>query len=91
MFVFRFEMDMADRIRKALRVADVSVQELAEIVGMNRNTVSAWINGRGKPSEAQLRKIAMRTGAPLEWLQTGEAPAAVPGPDGGASSGNTRG
>lgn len=81
-FVFRFEMDMADRIRKALRVADVSVQEIAEVVGINRNSVSAWINGRGKPSEAHMTKIAMRTGAPKQWLLTGELNEGSPSPSG---------
>lgn len=82
MYVFRFEMDMADRIRKALRVAEVSVNEIAEVVGMNRNTISAWINGRAKPNDSQLKKIALRTGAPVEWLKTGEY-----GPNGGGNTG----
>lgn len=84
MFVFRFEMDMADRIRKALRVSEVSVHEIAEVVGINRNMVSAWINGRAKPNDTQLKKISMRTGAPVEWLKSGDMYAG--GPDGGRSN-----
>ncbi len=82
MFVFRFEMDQADRMRKALRVSDVSVQEIADSVGVNRNTVSAWINGRGKPNQRQLAAFALRTGAPIEWLKSGEFEGV--GPDGGS-------
>jgi len=84
MFVFRFEMDMADRIRKALRVSEVSVHEIAEVVGINRNMISAWINGRAKPNDVQLKKIAMRTGAPLVWLKSGDLHGF--GPDGGITN-----
>ena len=75
-------MDLADRMRKALRVSEVGVQEVADAVGINRNAVSAWINGRVKPSDAHLRKFAMRTGAPLHWLKTGEENEGTPSPDG---------
>ncbi|MFC8038729.1 helix-turn-helix domain-containing protein [Paenarthrobacter sp. NPDC057355] len=91
MFVFRFEMDLADRMRKALRVSDVSVQEIADVVGMNRNTISAWINGRAKPNDRQLAAFAMRTGAPIDWLKTGDY-AGQGGPnDGGPLESNTGG
>lgn len=85
MYVFRFEMDIHDRMRKALRVADVSVQEIADAVGINRNSVSAWLNGRAKPSELQLKKFAMRTGAPLGWLVSGDIKAPAPSPGGGGA------
>ena len=91
MFVFRFEMDQADRIRKALRVSEVSVNEIAEVVGINRNMISAWINGRAKPNENQLRKIAMRTGAPVEWLKTGSYAGQTGPNDGGPLESNTGG
>ncbi|MFF5793948.1 helix-turn-helix domain-containing protein [Paeniglutamicibacter sp. NPDC012692] len=87
MYVFRFEMDIHDRMRKALRVADVSVQEIAEAVGINRNSVSAWLNGRSKPNDIQLKKFALRTGAPLEWLVKGEIKEHAPSPNGGGARG----
>ena len=69
------EFDRADRMRKALRVAGISVQDIAEYLGVARNTVSTWINGRIDPSIQTVRLWALRTGVPYEWLQTGEPPA----------------
>ena len=79
------QFDLADRLRKALRVADVSVQEIADYLGVSRNTVGAWINGRVVPGKAFIRLWAMRTGVPFEWLQTGESPGQG-GPGPGAQS-----
>jgi transcriptional regulator with XRE-family HTH domain len=67
--------DLADRMRKALRTSDLSVQQIAERLEVSRNTVSAWINGRNKPRRRDLRDFALGTGVPLAWLETGE-----PGP-----------
>lgn len=70
----RFEFDAADRIRRALRVSGVSVQELADALEVNRNTVGNWINGHTTPRRRDLMAIAMRTGFPHKWLETGEVP-----------------
>ena len=76
------QFDLADRLRKALRVADVPVQEIADYLGVSRNTVGSWINGRVVPQTAFIRLWAMRTGVPFEWLATGESPH-PDNPDGG--------
>lgn len=60
--------DTADRMRKALREADLGVQEMADYLGVARNTVSTWINGRIEPSMQTLRLWALRTGVSFEWL-----------------------
>ena len=60
--------DLADRMRKSLRHADVGVQEMADYLGVARNTVSTWINGRVEPSTQTLRLWAMRTNVSYEWL-----------------------
>lgn len=73
------EFDRADRMRKALRVAGISVQEIAEYLGVARNTVSTWINGRIDPSTQTMRLWALRTGVPYEWLLTGTVPDQRPG------------
>lgn len=65
------DWDVADRLRKALRTADVGVQEMAEYLGVSRNTVSTWINGRIEPKVSTLRLVAMRCGVDYEWLRTG--------------------
>jgi transcriptional regulator with XRE-family HTH domain len=72
--------DLADRMRKALRVGGVSVQEVADSLEVSRNAVSSWINGRNKPRHRDLRDFALRTGVPLPWLETGEAGPSDDGP-----------
>lgn len=68
------EFDLADRIRKAMRVRDLSVQEVADALGVNRNTIGNWMNGRAHPSTPAMMAFSSVVGVPLEWLQTGTAP-----------------
>ena len=68
------EFDLADRIRKAMRVRDLSVQEVADALGVNRNTIGNWTNGRATPSTPALMAFSSVVGVPLVWLQTGTAP-----------------
>lgn len=65
------EFDQADRMRKAMRVAGVSVAEMAEYLGVTRESVGRWINGRTAPSTQTLRLWSTRTGVSLEWLIDG--------------------
>jgi transcriptional regulator with XRE-family HTH domain len=73
------EWDVADRMRKALRHADLGVQEIADYLGVSRNTASTWINGRIVPSTQTLRLWAMRCGVSYEWLND-DPDAISPGP-----------
>jgi transcriptional regulator with XRE-family HTH domain len=73
------EWDLADRLRKALRTSGTGVQEIADYLGVARNTVSTWINGKITPSKQTQRLWALRCGVPYEWLVAGE----FPSPDGG--------
>jgi len=75
----RLQFDQADRLRRALRVAQISVQDMAAYLQVSRNTVTAWINGRARPRRRDLAAFAMRTGFPIEWLEFGQ----MPGGDGG--------
>ena len=68
----RFAFSQGDRMRKAMDVAGISVNELAAEFGVNRNTVSRWLNDLNEPSVKTLKVFAMRTGAPLAWLITGD-------------------
>lgn len=78
--------DVADRMRKALRHADVGVQEIADYLGVNRNTVSNWINGRIEPSVQTVRLWAMRCGVPYEWICHGSLRPCDPAPPGRRSN-----
>jgi transcriptional regulator with XRE-family HTH domain len=62
--------DTADLLRKALRHAGVGVGEMAEYLGVERNTVGRYINGRTTPDVRTLRLWAMRCGVPYESLCT---------------------
>jgi transcriptional regulator with XRE-family HTH domain len=66
--------DRVDRMRKALRLADMEVNELAGLLGVSRNTVSSWINGRVDPKRASLMAFAHFTDVPYEWLELGIIP-----------------
>jgi transcriptional regulator with XRE-family HTH domain len=68
------EWDLADRLAKALRVADTSVSEMALYLGVHRNTVSAWVNGRTPISGPAVRAWSTRTGVDHDWLVTGRHP-----------------
>lgn len=79
--------DLADRLNKSLRHADVSVQQMADYLEVHRNTISAWLHGRGKaPTRAMLVSWAVATGVDYEWLAHGKEPDDGPG---GGSSANT--
>ncbi len=68
------EFDLADRIRKALRVSGLGVGVIAERLEVNRNTIGNWINGHIHPSVQSLYAIATLTGVPFEWLKNGDNP-----------------
>jgi transcriptional regulator with XRE-family HTH domain len=65
------EWDLADRMRKSLRVSGVGVQEMADYLDVARNTVSTWINGKIVPSTQTQRLWALRCGVSYEWLHSG--------------------
>ena len=79
------EFDKADRLRKSLQHAGVGVQEMASYLDVSRGSISNWISGRVVPSKQTMRLWAIRCGVPLAWLETGQAPALPPGPDGCAA------
>lgn len=79
------EWDTADRMRKALREADIGVQEIADYLGVSRNTVSTWINGRIAPSTQTLRLWSLRCGVSYAWLT-----ASPSGPSGRRERSDTR-
>lgn len=77
--------DVADRMRKSLRVSGSGVQEMADYLGVARNTVSSWINGRIRPSRQTLILWAMRTGVTVAYLESGQTSDPEGGPDDGTS------
>lgn len=75
---------LGDRMAKALKSQRISVQDMAEYMGISRNTITNWTHDKSRPTRGDLRLWAMRTGVPLEWLETGTAPQ-PDGPEGGST------
>jgi len=83
------EFDLPDRMRRALRVSGVSVNQMAEYLGVKPETCSRYINGRANPPLQTVRLWALRTGFPFVWLKDGEIPAGPTDPDGDALTSTT--
>lgn len=63
---------LADRIRKARRVAGLSQAQAAKILAVHRGTFGHWERGAGHvPSSANLMSLAVLMAVPYEWLATG--------------------
>lgn len=72
------------RLAMALDKSGLSVEAMAQQLGVNRRTVSRWIND----DEAPMRRVyklqwALITGVPIEWLESGEMPTNGGGDDDG--------
>lgn len=68
------EFDLADRLTKSMHVAGLTIPDMAEALDVSVSTVGNYTNGRTRPKKLALKEWAMRTGAPLEWLETGIFP-----------------
>lgn len=66
--------DMADRLKKSLRDINLGVQEMADYLGVSRNTVTNWTSGRVDIPKPELRLWSLRVGVPYEWLKDGLSP-----------------
>jgi len=68
------EFHLGDRLAKALDVAGISYQEMADYLGVSRNTIGNYIHMRTPVTVGTLRLWAFKTGVRMEWLQSGKAP-----------------
>ncbi|WP_166789573.1 helix-turn-helix domain-containing protein, partial [Cryobacterium fucosi] len=84
----RLSFDKSDRLAKALKIAGISSNDMAEHLHVSRNTISNYINGRTEPKYSQLRDWALFTGVPLEWILDGVETAG--NPDGPANQSKVR-
>lgn len=64
-------VSLGDRMYLAMRYAGIGVQEMADSLGMTRESVGRWINGRGEPKRGTVVAWATLTGVDLEWLEGG--------------------
>ena len=67
------EITLGWRLQMAL--GDRKVQDMADILGVNRATIGRWMHDRGAaPKRGYLLQWALITGVDAEWLLTGKAP-----------------
>ena len=59
---------MADRMRKAADVADLSLGDVSQRLGVAQRTTSRWLSGETRPAMGQLIAWAQVTDVPVEWL-----------------------
>jgi transcriptional regulator with XRE-family HTH domain len=79
------QFERHDRMGKALKVAGVSSSDMADYVGVARETMSRYLSGKAPAPLAVVRVIALRTGVPFAWIQDGDILPRHDGPDQGVS------
>lgn len=67
-----WHFELRHRLALTLEVSGMSVQEMADHLGVSANTVGNYTSGRTTPKRPVLVMWAIRTGAPLDWILTGE-------------------
>ena len=70
------ELTLGWRLQMALGQAGMTVQDMADELGMSRTSLSRWLNDRGTPPRAAFVRLwAQRCAVPYEWLMNGKTPA----------------
>lgn len=59
---------LGDRLRKARDVAGITSQDMADRLGVSRNTITNYENDHTSPSVLAVRAYASETGVDIEWL-----------------------
>ncbi|WP_342338652.1 MULTISPECIES: helix-turn-helix transcriptional regulator [unclassified Rhodococcus (in: high G+C Gram-positive bacteria)] len=68
------EWDQGDRMRKALKSAQMTTTAMAEYLGITRETAGRYMSGSARVPLQTLRLWSLRCGVPLEWLTDGIVP-----------------
>lgn len=77
---------LGDRLGKALRISGIGNQEMADYLGVSRNTVGNYIADRTPITEGYVKLWALKTGVGYKELRTGMPSGNDDGPDGGIPS-----
>ncbi|MFK4761188.1 helix-turn-helix transcriptional regulator [Microbacterium sp. ZW T5_45] len=62
------QLTVGERMARARRFAGLEQVEMAEHLGRNRNTISAWERGVNEPPFSAVVTWARLTGQPVEWF-----------------------
>lgn len=70
-----------ERMARSRKFVGLDQREMANLLGVNRNTVSNWETGVTEPTMSMFASWARITGRSMEWIVYGddEAPGAAPG------------
>ncbi len=63
---------MHERLKKLRKTLDMTQQELAESIGVKRNTIATYESGRNEPIDAVLNLICKVHNVNRAWLTSGE-------------------
>lgn len=69
---------MKERIRQVRKQMKLTQAAFAARVGVTRDVVASWENGRVEPPEAVVRLLCREQGISYLWLKTGQEPMALP-------------
>ena len=72
-------MEIAERIRRARRIAGFSQQDLADAIGVTRSAVGNWEAAAGaRPAAERLAELARVLRVTYEWIATGRGEMRLP-------------
>lgn len=61
------------RLQRALSWADMTTAAMADVLDVDRSTISRWVNDKGAPPRRiYLERWAQHCRVPLDWLMTGD-------------------
>jgi len=63
---------LGDRLAKARKIAGLNTLELADKLGISRNTITNYEKGHTHPSRAIILAYESVTGVPAWWIEDGE-------------------
>lgn len=76
-------IEIRHRLRIAREFAGYERDELADKIGVSRNTIGNAESGRSKPRKIMMNAWALACGVPASWIITGEPHGDGPGPTSG--------
>jgi transcriptional regulator with XRE-family HTH domain len=68
---------MNERLKELRKILGLTQQELADKIGVKRNTIATYESGKADPSSRTLADICEKFDVREEWLRTGEEPMLV--------------
>lgn len=69
---------MKERIKQVRRQMKLTQSAFAARVGVTRDVIASWENGRVEPPEAVIRLLCREQGVSYAWLKHGQEPMSVP-------------